>query len=144
MALWRTSDRDPATGEVRSPASISLFDLETGAERRLVLTTAENSYPIWSPDGEWIYFVSRNAEEAEGVFRQRPQVNTETPERVMEGWAIPLDVSADGKHLLFYQSMDMGTVRLDQPEDPQMIIDSELLEIDGRRFPDRLCLGRNR
>jgi len=78
--------------------AIMLHDLETGRDQELV---SEGSYPVWSHDGEWIYYGTVNQGTTD-VFRRPPALGTE-PEsvRVGEGQQVPRAVSPAGGWVVY-------------------------------------------
>jgi eukaryotic-like serine/threonine-protein kinase len=85
---------DPATGTT----DIWIADLARGAMTRLTADPGSESWPLWSPDGSEIAFVSHGV--APPVLR-RKRVNETSGEEVLlqEGFPWPTDWSRDGKFI---------------------------------------------
>ena len=93
---------------------IVLVDLETGERRNLTRSLEFDAYPVWSPDGAWIYYssfeqVADGTEEA-NIFRIRPDGTVRQRVTLLDGRsesrAVP---TADGARL-FYNAPENGNI----------------------------------
>ena len=87
---------------------IWVHDLVRGTTSPVTPGSAGASYPLWSPDGEWITYAhprSTNNGSGQGIFRKRSDGTGEemalTPDHILN--AYPGSWSADGKVLVFFQ-----------------------------------------
>ena len=99
---------------------------------RLTFDDATNYGPVWSADGEWIYFTSERKGEDGNLFRKRSDGTGET-QRLTQSeldqrfWS----ASPDGKWLVFEErSAERGT-------------DIMLLSLDGEELETRAFLSRS-
>ena len=81
--------------------SLWLVDVASGALTRFTFDKSDNRWPLWSPDGRWIYFGS-NATGIYNIYRKRAD-GSGTQELVRRSLNLetPLDISRDGRYLLF-------------------------------------------
>jgi len=132
-------------------ASIWIIDLETGLQSRLS-REGNNLYPLWTPDGERIIFVSDRS--GRDVIYWRPADSSGPAEElVVESPPVtvgfPTDVSSDGKFLTFlrsevhedgsYKSGGIYVLSLEEPREqrPFLISESETEGIYSPTFsPD--------
>ena len=100
--------------------------------------------PVWSPDGNQIFFSSGRVSGLYQVFR-KPTDGSGTATQLTTGpHRIPTSISSDGKTLVFRQNsfetgMDIGTLRLnvDQNDaEPEMFLQTMFNEHTGMLSPD--------
>jgi len=92
-------------GESSTP-DIFVLDLTRGVRTRLTFGPVTNESPIWSPDGQWIYYSSlRNSHYS--IFRKLAD-GSGAEESVFTGNHddFPTDISRDGKTLLLSERAD--------------------------------------
>jgi serine/threonine protein kinase/Tol biopolymer transport system component len=87
-----------------------LLDAVSGAASRLTVDPAQDSDPVWSPDGKEIIFASERGGRL-GLYRR--VVAGSSPEKLVlaiDGlrYLVPSDWSRDGKYVLFYQARRAG------------------------------------
>ena len=86
---------------------IWIFDLLSLSRRRLTFD-GDNGFPLWSPDGRWVAYVSNRSRQW-NLYRRRadgsgtPERLTRSPER-----QVPFSWSRDGKWLAFTQYSRKG------------------------------------
>jgi len=90
-------------------SDVWIHDLIRGLSTRFTFETSEEAYPVWSPDGEQLVFLSdRNAQttlylkSAHGAGAEERLVDSK------EDVLMPRDWSPDGKYLLFYRASVKG------------------------------------
>lgn len=96
-------DGDRAIVEVSSAGSgtdLWLVDLGTGLRTRFTFATGDETLPRWSPDGEYVYYASRE-EGMFGILRQ-PVEGRGTSTVLLDSklWIAPSSVSPDNAYLL--------------------------------------------
>jgi len=127
-------------------AHIWILDLATGTSQPLTFEGTNNSSPVWSPNGEWVYFASDRGSDSD-IFRKRADLSTDA-ERLFEaeGIQVPYSISSDGSVLMFYEASgpsDIGMISLDGDPEPRMLIQTETaaqlpsISPDGRWFAFR-------
>lgn len=96
---------------------IWIYDLVRETTTRFTFDAAEDSGPVWTPDGERIVF--RSARDGGGLFWRRAD-GTGSVERLTSDGGIhfPSTISPDGRHVVFHEihptnSWDIKTVTLD-------------------------------
>jgi Tol biopolymer transport system component len=123
-------------------ARIVLFDLDRPGGQPLVDLPGYTSNPVWSPDGDWVYFTQEGRDGDADVYRSRSNFSG-AAEAVVEGAGDqePLDVSSDGEWLLFMTDAggtdDIARVRIEGTEAPEMVVARDGGDDRGGRFsPD--------
>ena len=104
-------------------SDIWLFDLQRGTRRPLTINPAVDTYPIWSPDGSRMAFVS-NREGFWGIY-QKALSSDDKEELLLKGdqqLTLTSDWSPDGKFIVYRKFQNTG-------------IDLELLPLYGDRKP---------
>ncbi len=118
---------------------IWIYEIERGGSGVRLTTEGNNRYPVWSPDGEWVFFASDRGgnydifkRQADRSFDAELVLDTEA-----DVW--PTSISADGEMLLFdsgaLPNRDVGMLALDTG-DMEMLVDTAALEIWGSFSPD--------
>ncbi len=81
-----------------------MIDLEAGTTEVLADTEYADGFPVWSPDGEWVYFLAEAPnDDADGGFADdvfRVSAEGGDPESVIaDGISVELEVDvAAGRH----------------------------------------------
>ncbi len=122
---------------------IWIYEIERGGSGVLLTTEGNNRFPVWSPDGEWVFFRSDRGGNND-IWKRRADrsldaelvLDTEAPVR-------PSSISDDGEMLLFVsgpqESRDVGILALDTG-DTELLVDTAANEDwpsfspDGRFF----------
>ena len=118
-----------------SNSSIFIRDLANGTETHLgVSEMAPSLLPVWSPDGERIYFASRRGNQ--GIYVKT--FGSSEPERELETATnlpnYPGDWTPDGKYMVFLQGGDIYAVAPGQKRIP--IVEGRGYRIHARVSPD--------
>jgi len=135
---------DPNTGS----ADIWIEDVERNVRSRFTFGELDESAPVWSPDGNTIYF-SKRTELLPDIFRKNLVGSAEETVVVeMEGWQAPFSISDDGKWLTFVtldmasnQNVDTMALRLDGSSKPVSVISGKAMEAGGSISPDESKLA---
>jgi Tol biopolymer transport system component len=92
---------------------ILLMDTSSGKLTPFMTDLANESWPVWSPDGQTIYFSSNRTGEYE--LYEKPVSGSVSEKLVLDSAAFRLarQVSPDGRFLLFKQDGDIFAVQLD-------------------------------
>ncbi len=122
---------------------IWILDIETSTSQRLTFE-GTNIYPVWSPDGEWVYFDSNRGGDRD-IWKRRTDLSADA-ELVYEaeGAQFPYSISADDTVLLGADqgagSWDIQMLRLDGDSEPTILEGTDALtdypwiSPDGRLF----------
>jgi Tol biopolymer transport system component len=120
---------------------IYVIDLTRGAESRLTFDPADDSYPIWTPDGSRIVWVSNRAgayqlyqKLASGIGQDELLLQSNAP-------ISPGSWSADGKFLLYHRydpksDVDVWVLPLEGDRKPFPFLQTPFRENEGRFSPD--------
>jgi len=118
-----------------------LLNLERDVLTRLTLHEAGGYDPVWSPDGEFVYFGSKRDGKF-AIFRIRSD-GTAAAERLTEGAEkpqVPESVSPDGRHLAYFQmedeDWDIWMLQLDDQSPPFIFFESPFQELAPVFSPD--------
>ncbi len=118
---------------------IWVLEVERGGQLRLT-SDGGSRYPVWSADGEWVYFARGDAT-SHDIWRQRSD-RSQPAEVVLEaeGGQSPRAISSDGKWLAYGQGgvprRDIGLVALGEEAAPQLIVATEADEGSPSFSPD--------
>ena len=105
-----------------------IYEVERGGSGVRLTTEGSNQVPIWSADGEWVFFASDRGGNQD-IWKRRADRSLDA-ELVLDTEADvwPASISADGEMLLFesgpYTNQDIGMLALNpgpEPE-PEMIV----------------------
>ena len=122
---------------------IWIYEIERGGSQVLLTTEGDNRVPVWSPDGEWVFFTSNRGGNRD-IWKRRADRSLDA-ELVLDTEApvFPQSISDDGEMLLFESglppNLDVGILALDTQES-EMLVDTRASELwptfspDGRFF----------
>jgi hypothetical protein len=122
-------------------AGAQLWLIERDRGTRVRLTNAwSNNYPVWSRDGQAIYFLSARGTRFH-IWVQRLEGGAATSLLESDSNIYPLDVSPDGKRLLYTQDTesqrsDLLELALDGSGPPRAVVASPYGDGHGRYSPD--------
>jgi Tol biopolymer transport system component len=128
---------------VGAPSDLWIVELGSGLRRRLTFAPGAESAPVWSADGEQIYYRAWTAENPARVMvvpasgAGDPRVIFEDPELLLQ----PCGVTPDGRHLLLgglLGDREGNLWRIDLTNDgsPILIIDQPRAQNQGSVSPD--------
>ena len=120
---------------------IWLIELSRGNPSRFTFDPSIDAFPVWSPDGSSIVFVSNRG----GVFNlyQKPTSGASNEELLLktDSGGFPMDWSADGRFLLFMVTdpktrFDLWVLPMFGDRKPFPVLQTEFNERSGRFSPD--------
>jgi len=126
---------------------IWIYEVERGGSQVLLTTEGNNRTPVWSHDGEWVFFWSdRGGGTDRGggpldIWKRRADRSLDA-KLVLDTEALlwPTSISADGNKLLFNNglppSRDVGILALDTDQEPDMLVATAANEEWGSFSPD--------
>ena len=106
----------------------------------LLTTESNNRFPVWSPDGQWVFFTSDRSGNYD-IWKRRADRSLDA-ELVLDTEADvqPSSISADGERLLFnsglFPNRDVGILALDTDQEPEMLVATAADELQGSFSPD--------
>ena len=119
---------------------IWVYDLERNTQTRLTFADGQEFFPVWSPDGQWIYYGSTSSEV--GIFRKRTD-GSGTEELVLAArdsvMMNPYSISPDGRFIAYHDQAaegDIWLLPLDGSSEPAPFFKSTSLEGDPMFSPD--------
>ena len=122
-------------------SDIWIYEVERGGSQVLLTTEGNNQYPVWSPDGEWVFFTSNRSGNYD-IWKRRADRSLDA-EQVLTTAADdvrPSSISADGERLLFdsglFPNRDVGMLALDTDQEPEMLVATAADELQGSFSPD--------
>ena len=133
-------DRRLAVEEREAEGShIWLYDTDRAGGQRLT-TEGSNFDPVWTPDGEWVYF-SSIADSEPDIWRRRANLSAPA-ELVYDGDnpVFPWSISNDGAWLLFHERSaaggEIGRLSLDGEANAELLVSSPANEVNPTFSPD--------
>jgi Tol biopolymer transport system component len=133
VAVYRTSG-------IGSPGDIWVFDLARNTQTRLTFDAADDSVPLWSPDGNSIAFTStRNS--SFGLYQKNSNgIGDEELLLKVESSLVPEDWSLDGRFLVYMLTdrggRDVGFLPLAGDRKPVPVLNTAFLERHAQLSPD--------
>ena len=118
-----------------------IFDIERGLRTRFTFDPAQDTWPVWSPDGKTVYFSSNRGGNF-GIYKKRLEGAGEVEEVILtERNVRPTGLSPDGTRLFIFgpgagTSTDLSTVALDGSADLSPYRQTEFTEACGVFSPD--------
>ena len=118
-----------------------ILELSRGTLTRL--TFEEGLRPLWSPDGETVFFASTRAG-SYNIF-SKPADSSGPAEQLTTGtiFRVLASITSDGKTLVFRQGgdagsprLDIGMMRLEGEGEPEMLLDTSFDEHTPKLSPD--------
>jgi Tol biopolymer transport system component len=116
-------------------------DLERGVRTRLTFGEGDDTTPVWSPDGEWIYFASRDS----GSYNLHRVAADGSEQAVQltddENAQYPNAVSPDGRWLIYSENSsetlsDLMMLPLEGDGEPEVFLQTPLAETGARLSPN--------
>ena len=96
-------------GESQEGADIWLVDLDNGLRTRFTFEPGDEATAVWSPDGAWLYYVTRQGGTSR-VLRRAVDGTVDAEELWSdESYVRVTDVADDGSHLLVSREEDAGS-----------------------------------
>src|SRR5437762_5333451 len=128
---------DPTT---RS-ADLWIIDNSRGIGSRFTFDPARESDPVWSPDGKRIFFSSNKAGIGDLYQKETTGGGSETQLLKSDLWKDPIDVSPDGRWLVYRQrdpktGSDLWLLPLTGDRKPTPLLATPFEEDDARFSPD--------
>ncbi len=121
-------------------SDIWIYEVERGGSQVVLTTAGNNQHPVWSPDGEWVFFRSDRSGNND-IWKRRADRSLDA-ELVLDTEApvSPSSISADGAVLLFdsgvLSNLDVGLLALDTDQEPEMLLATAADEDRGDFSPD--------
>ncbi len=124
-------------------SDIWIYEIERGGSQVRLTTEGSNRWPVWSPDGEWVFFASTRGGNSD-IWKRRADRSLDA-ELVLDKEldVYPTSISDDGEMLLFTSgllgTLDVGILALDTG-DTETLLDTAANETvpgfspDGRFF----------
>ncbi len=118
---------------------IWIYEIGRGGSGVLLTTESSNRLPVWSPNGEWVFFASDRSG-SNDIWKRRADRSLDVePVLHMETAVWPRSISDDGEMLLFESglppNLDVGILALDTQE-PKMLVDTPANEFWPSFSPD--------
>jgi serine/threonine-protein kinase len=115
-----------------------IYDIARSASTRLTFGEGPNVRPIWSPDGERIYFARGGAFD---IFSKPADGSGEAEQLTAGAYRVPSSLSSDGKTLVFRQrgesgDWDIGMVGIESGGEPEVLLGTRFSEKQGILSPD--------
>ncbi|MCH7825567.1 MAG: serine/threonine-protein kinase, partial [Acidobacteria bacterium] len=118
---------------------IWIYEVDRAGSQVLLTTEGNNENPVWSDDGEWVFFASDRGGNYD-IWKRRADRSLEAVLVLdLEAPVWPTSISDDGEVLLFdsgvFPNRDVGILALDTQE-TEMLVATAADESGGRFSPD--------
>jgi len=128
-------DREAGSSE------IWVYDLRRNVPTRLTFDPSTDFRPVWSPDGQYVYFASGRDTQTLNIYRKKANGlgEAEPVLRTESSRVVPGGFSPDGKKLLFYErrsNWDIGILDLSNSDSIDMLANSSFNEFMPRVSPN--------
>ena len=119
---------------------IWVYDLERNTQPRLTFNDGQEFFPVWSPDGQWVYYGSTSGDV--GIYRKRTdgsgaeELVIAADDNVMMN---PYSISPDGRYIAYHDQSaegDVSFLALDGSSGPEPLFESASIEGDPVFSPD--------
>jgi Tol biopolymer transport system component len=130
-----------ALDEGSSNADIWIYDLKRNVPTRLTFDPASDRKPIWSPDGQQVYFSSNRGSSYYGIYRKNANGlgDAELVYATDSSTVVANDLTPDGKKLIFREinkSFDIGILWLNDSNRVDMFANSSFFEAMSKVSPN--------
>jgi Tol biopolymer transport system component len=121
--------------------SLWLVDVASGATTRFTFDKSDHRWPVWSPDGRWVYFGSNTAG-TYNMYRKRADGSgTRELVRRSRNLEAPTSIPRDGRYLLFDElspktNNDIWYLPLQPPGKARVFLHTPASEIGANLSPD--------
>ncbi len=127
---------------VNENADVWIYDIQRGVPTRLTFDEANDDEPVWSPDGQFLAFMS-NRDGATNIYRTRAD-GSGTVERLTESdrgqWLYSW--SADGRFLVYGENhpqttgWDILVLPLEEDREPEVFVNTDATDAWSAFSPD--------
>jgi hypothetical protein len=119
--------------------NMDIWLLDGTRTSRFTFSDGQDSWPVWSPDGTRIIFLS-NRNQVNQLY-QKPSNGSSPEERVTEGQQVPTDWSPDGRFILYFTpdpktSFDLWVLPLEGNQKPFPFVNTNFGQRKGQFSPD--------
>jgi len=125
-----------------SNTDVWILDLDSGATHRLTFDAAEDTAPVWSPDGSQIVFSSNRGQAAGDLYvKSAANVAPEEPLLKSDHPKMPDDWSADGRFVVYRDrdpktNWDIWVVPVAGDRKPRVVVQTAAAEFQAHLSPD--------
>jgi serine/threonine-protein kinase len=119
-----------------------VYDVNRAVPTRLTFGEGDDDTPVWSPDGEYIFFASTGGGGVPNLFRKRSDGSGEV-ERLTDSKLVqyPSSVSPDGKLLAFHEAdpendNELLVLPLEGEHKPEPFLSTPFSELESEFSPD--------
>ncbi len=115
---------------------IWVLEIERDMLTRLTFDDGVENFPIWSPDGSWIYFSSDRTRGVAEIFRRKADGSGDAERMTMaENPQLPQSISPDGRTLVIRESLQSGGEILLLHLDEKRTVETFLKTPFSEKFP---------
>jgi serine/threonine-protein kinase len=119
-----------------------VYDLNRGVPTRLTFGEGNDDTPVWSPDGEYIFFSSTGSGGVPNLYRKRADGSGEE-ERLTDSNNIqyPSSISPDGRFLAYHEvnaesDWDLWLLPLEGNQEPELFLRTPFGELEAEFSPN--------
>jgi Tol biopolymer transport system component len=139
--LSRDGRRIAVERRVNGNRDVWVVDSVRGAFSRFTLEASDESSPVWSADGKWVIFAAVRRTTFDLYRKPSTGVGREEPLLESSHVKVPLDISPDGRTLLYRVTQpgtghDLWALPLEGPPAPFPVVVTPFAENEGQFSPD--------